>query len=69
MSSLFYLIMVLFDVVRKYVVIYIVVDVEVFWKMCVRWIKWLMKNKFDVILLDDLFKIIVCKIGYMGYEL
>ncbi|MEE9725377.1 aminotransferase class I/II-fold pyridoxal phosphate-dependent enzyme [Listeria seeligeri] len=68
-SSPSYLIMASLDAARKYVATYSDADVEAFWKMRARWIKWLTKNKFDVILPDDPLKIIVRKAGYTGYEL
>lgn len=68
-SSPSYLIMASLDAARKYVATYSEADVEAFWKMRARWIKWLTKNKFDVILPDDPLKIIVRKPGYTGYEL
>ncbi|PZG33947.1 decarboxylase [Listeria ivanovii] len=68
-SSPSYLIMASLDAARKYVATYSEADVEAFWKMRARWIKWLTKNKFDVILPDDPLKIIVRKSGYTGYEL
>ncbi|RKA08588.1 Arginine decarboxylase [Listeria monocytogenes] len=68
-SSPSYLIMASLDAARKYAATYTAADVEAFWKMRARWIKWLTKNKFDVILPDDPLKIIVRKTGYTGYEL
>lgn len=68
-SSPSYLIMASLDAARKYAATYTAADVEAFWKMRARWIKWLTKNKFEVILPDDPIKIIVRKTGYTGYEL
>lgn len=68
-SSPSYLIMASLDAVRKYVATYSDADIEAFWKMRAKWLKWLTKNKFELILPDDPLKIIVRKPGYTGYEL